>query len=185
MARVVAYLAGGIAVVLAMDFVAATTGVLGPGAAPAEIAAGTPDRSRKGDRLAASRPAGNPNQAIATVEVLGQHDAAILYRDRDGRVLFRTDPQSNVTVIAKGVFLPKVTIREPNEPAREPSRPVRELGRGVDRAPARVPEAAPERKLLDGCDPSFSPVAAPTLSHITGRCIAELKGTQKLAALLQ
>ena len=33
-----------------------------------------------------------------------------------------------------------------------------------------VPAAAP-RQRLDGCEPSFSPVAAPSLSHHTGRCI--------------
>jgi hypothetical protein len=49
---------------------------------------------------------------ITTVEVVGVEDTAIVYRDRDGNVLFKTDPVSNVTVVTKGVVLPEVTIRE-------------------------------------------------------------------------
>lgn len=28
-----------------------------------------------------------------------------------------------------------------------------------------------KKKLMEGCDPSFSPVAAPSLAHLTGRCV--------------
>jgi hypothetical protein len=88
----------------------------------------------------------------------------------DGRFLLRTRPQVdlNVTVIEKGPGETVQRIRDPN--------------RGIGRVPARLPEAAPERKLLDGCDPSFSPVAAPSLSHISGRCIADVGHTPKFAA---
>jgi len=46
-----------------------------------------------------------------------------------------------------------------------------------DRAPmpmeqARERKETPARKkLMEGCDPSFSPVAAPSLAHHTGRCV--------------
>jgi hypothetical protein len=32
------------------------------------------------------------------------------------------------------------------------------------------PEAA-KRKLMDGCEPLFSPAAVPSAAHLTGRCI--------------
>jgi hypothetical protein len=47
-----------------------------------------------------------------------------------------------------------------------------------DRAPALKIEQARDRKnpsptktVMDGCDPSFSPVASPSLAHLTGRCV--------------
>jgi hypothetical protein len=30
---------------------------------------------------------------------------------------------------------------------------------------------SPTRTVMDGCDPSFSPVASPSLAHLTGRCV--------------
>lgn len=69
------------------------------------------NRGNKGDSLPKSANAGEKRR-ITSVEVVGVEDAAIVYRDRDGNVLFKTDPVSNVTVVAKGVVLPEVTIRE-------------------------------------------------------------------------
>ena len=71
------------------------------------------DRAHKGDRLRDVRPAAEQDLAtVAIVEVVGVRDTAIVYRDRGGRVLFRTDPVANVTVIARNVRLPQVTVRE-------------------------------------------------------------------------
>jgi hypothetical protein len=28
-----------------------------------------------------------------------------------------------------------------------------------------------KRKILDGCDPMFSPVVVPTMAHVAGRCV--------------
>ena len=45
-----------------------------------------------------------------------------------------------------------------------------------DRAPAPMEQARERKetpaakKLMEGCDPSFSPVASPSLAHLTGRC---------------
>src|SRR5262245_40925618 len=66
-------------------------------------------RTMKGDRTAAPRATVGGGR-VTTVEVVGVQDAAIVYRDRDGRVLFQTDPLSNVTVISKGFVLPQVTV---------------------------------------------------------------------------
>jgi hypothetical protein len=138
-----------------MDFVASTwTSGVGM-ASPSQVVAGTLDRSRKGDRLNAPRPVDKAGVTVAT---------------GDSRFLLRLHPRSNVTVIEKGLGSPTMNV---GRPSYKPARSIREPGSGADRIPARLPEASPERKKLpDGCDPSFSPVAAPALSHITGRCIA-------------
>ncbi len=88
---------------------------------PAEVAtnvatntvgqSGQINRGNKGDSLPKSANSGTPRR-ITTVEVVGIENTAVVYRDRDGNVLFKTDPVSNVTMVAKDVQLPEVTIRE-------------------------------------------------------------------------
>jgi len=114
-------------------------------------------RVMKGDRMASPRATVGGGR-VTTVEVVGVQDAAIVYRDRDGRVLFQTDPLSNVTVISKGFVLPQVTVRE--TPRSTP-------------APVIVPhniEAVPAIPV--GCDPVASPIAEPALARVTGRCLS-------------
>ncbi len=69
------------------------------------------NRNNKTDALPTVASTTAPKR-ITTVEVVGVEDAAIVYRDRNGNVLFKTDPVSNVTVVTKGVVLPEVTIRD-------------------------------------------------------------------------
>jgi hypothetical protein len=33
------------------------------------------------------------------------------------------------------------------------------------------PEPKEKRRIMDGCDPLFSPVTVPALAHIAGRCV--------------
>jgi hypothetical protein len=137
--------------------------------APAAVA-GSVDRSQKGDRLADPRPADERNLSrVATVEVVGVRDTAIIYRDRDGRVLFRTDPVANVTVIAKDVSLPQVTVRE-HGTATPPKLPVK-----------TIEERESDQQMI-GCDPVASPLAG-SISRRTGRCIASTTTSGRLAAL--
>ena len=37
--------------------------------------------------------------------------------------------------------------------------------------PDRIPERDEARKLMDGCEPVFSPVTMPTMAHVAGRCV--------------
>ncbi len=120
------------------------------------------NRAAKAARLAPPRTYRSDEDAVTTVEVVGIRDAAIIYRDRDGRVLFQTDPVTNVTVISKGFVLPELTVREskrskpaPIEAPRQPSTPV---------------------AIPIGCDPAVSPIAQPQLSHLPGRCLAQRNG---------
>jgi hypothetical protein len=114
------------------------------------------NRAVKADRIAAPRTNIGSDRKVVTVEVVGVQDAAIVYRDRDGRVLFQTDPLTNVTVISKGFVLPQVTVRE--TPRSTP-------------APILVPHtAAPAIPV--GCDPVAAPYVEPKLARVIGRCLS-------------
>jgi len=117
----------------------------------------TVNRGMKTDRIAAPRASVGSGR-VTTVEVVGVQDAAIVYRDRDGRVLFQTDPLSNVTVISKGFVLPQLTVRE--TPQSKPAPIV--VPHNIDAAPA----------IPVGCDPVASPIAEPALARVTGRCLS-------------
>jgi len=75
------------------------------------------ERSHKGSLLA--RPFGRSGVdiPIVEVEVNGRLDAAITLRDRDGQVLYRADPISHVTTVAKRATSAR-TVTAP--PATEP-----------------------------------------------------------------
>jgi hypothetical protein len=170
--QIVPYLVGGLTAFLVMDIAPITSAT--PTPAPA-AALGTPDssinRAAKAVRGSAPRAA-QASLQIATVEVVGLRDAAVVYRDREGRELFRTDPLNNVTIITKGLQLPEVTVRQNSSSAVKPV-PVRELQEQArDRA---KPTKTRTPKVPLGCEPSFSPVAAPSLAHHTGRCMAALE----------
>jgi hypothetical protein len=119
------------------------------------------NRAAKGDRLAAPRPRHGDESTVTTVEVVGIHDASVIYRDREGRILFQTDPVNNRTIVSKGFVLPELTVRETKR-----SVPVRlEVLRGPP-VPAPIPE---------GCDAVVSRYVQPglfqALAHQTGHCV--------------
>jgi len=149
-------------------------------ASPAHTA-GQFDRSRKGDRLTVATPSDSRRHAnVTTVEVVGVRDTEIVYRDRDGRVLFRTDPVANVTVVAKDVSLPLVTVRDTSDAVPQP-KPVRILQEGEQAAPVKTLRDENKIKRPEGCDPVVSPLASNTLSQLAGRCIAAAESLQRLA----
>jgi hypothetical protein len=39
------------------------------------------------------------------------------------------------------------------------------------RETVKTPEQSGKRRIMDGCDPMFSPVTVPTMAHIAGRCV--------------
>ena len=116
----------------------------------------TKRESARTDRLAAPRP--SQAQAITTIELVGLSNAAVIYKDQSGRVLFHNDPATQTTTVAKGVVVPDLTIRR-SAPA------LRNL------VPRDVVRDKRE-KLPIACESAFSPVAAPSLADITGRCFA-------------
>lgn len=134
------------------------------------------DRSHKGDRPTTRSGALAARRVVATVEVVGIEQAAIVYRDRDGRILFRTDPMRNSTVVVRDVALPQVTVREN---AQTPT------------APSVVPPPQPSapdpeatgKKLPDGCEPAASPLSASGTSHVRARCLAMGMGAMRFASV--
>ena len=75
--------------------------------------------------------------------------ATVVRSDRDGRVLFQTEPFSNVTAVSKG-----------DTPRSAPTPVV--VPRKLEAAPA----------IPVGCDPVASPIAEPALARVTGRCLS-------------
>jgi hypothetical protein len=130
------------------------------------------DRSAKADRMPASLSAQAGEKRIAVVEVIGVHDAAIVYRDREGRVLFSTDPVANVTVVTKNLLLPKVTVRETAESQ-------------IERVPVEKTRApnGDKQPPMQGCESGLSPDLSPTFPAAKDRCIVELKPISGFASL--
>jgi hypothetical protein len=175
-ARLIPFLLGGIAALLSFNDLPLLSDASGQRSA-SRVHPLT-NALNKSDRLTVS--ARQPSsEEIATIEVVGLRDPAIIYRARDGRELFRTDPVSNVTVISKGVLLPEMTVRaRTGSPVRElPVDPLRE------QAIERKPPASP--RVPVGCEPLFSPLTQhPSVAHHSGRCMAELPQAPRLAAAL-
>jgi hypothetical protein len=147
-------LAGGVGIALCVSGVALSLSPIKSGSPTSTVA--QVDRTNKGDRIAPPRAADQQPAKIVTVEVIGLTEAAIVYRDRSGNVLFRTDPVANVTVIAKGTPLPEVTVRERAEEIV---------------TPLPVPQKAPRERLI-GCDPVASPLSSPAFADMFGRCLS-------------
>ena len=108
------------------------------------------NRGAKADRLAPARA----QRSEGTAATLENRDAATIYRDREGRVVFQADQLSKVTVISKGFVLPQLPVRE------------------TRRAPVPTPASSDQRKPVPiGCDPLASPISQPQLARLTGRCL--------------
>ena len=123
----------------------------------------------KGDRLPVV-PSVSRRATVSTIEVVGAREVTIVFKDRDGQVLFRSDPLANSTIIAKDVDLPVITLKE--EPAASTA-PV------VQRPPPRQeggdpPPAQPRRSKQIGCEAPVSALARSDASRVPGLCLAAL-----------
>jgi hypothetical protein len=77
-----------------------------------------------------------------------------------GAVSSKPAPAFKVNRAAKGDLFaaPRTAVRKvPVETIKNPARPVR--------------EQSDKRIIMDGCEPSFSPVTVPSMAHIAGRCV--------------
>ena len=161
MFHVTSSLLGGLAAVTAWALVAPTSdpaaNVSGAGDGGAQV-----NRANKADRLVAPPLNRGAPAAVATVEVIGVSDATIVYRDRDGRILFQTDPLSNVTVVSKGFALPQLTVRETSHSTPVPIE-----------APHQPPAMPAAPAIPIGCEPLASPIVQPHLSRVAGRCVSQ------------
>ena len=186
MGHITSYLIGGLAAVTSWSMVAPGD----PGSTPQPLsaafhspastdAAGSAvNRAAKGDRLGPIQP--GEKQAVATIEVVGVNDATIIYRDRNGNMLYRTDPMNNVTVIAKGVKLPDITVRQTNQSAVTPM-PVEVPGKSGNKSGT---ESGDKTRMPVGCESPVSPYVSPELSHLTGRCISQASPSIQVASAI-
>jgi hypothetical protein len=106
---------------------------------------------------------------IKSVEVVGVRGASIVYRDRSGNILFRTDPLANVTVVTKNVELPEVTVRE-TETTK------------VERVPA---DEAQRSEQPRGCESEFARPAPEALTRMSSRCVTDLGDSARSYAALR
>lgn len=179
MGFITSYLLGGVAALAAWSMVAPADSGVGPASivtafqSPGVMgrAGNGVNRADKGDRLATMASQPSEKKPVASIEVVGVQDAAIIYRDRDGNVLYRTDPLTNTTVVAKGVRLPEITVRQDANSAT--------TAVPVD---VRVKESE-HHDMPIGCEPAASPIASPHLSHLTGHCISLAEPLTVLAAI--
>jgi hypothetical protein len=123
------------------------------------------DSPVRGDRLAPPRP--GARQEIKVIDAQGIDDTVVVYLDREGRLLYRHDPRGAMTIVGKGVILPAV-----NGARRAPTM-----------QPAPLSRPAPRQKLPLGCEPAFSPVVAPAMADMAGRCISRLGQKLNVARL--
>jgi hypothetical protein len=129
-----------------------------------------PERSHKGDRLAPRTGVGR-KAVVSVIEVVGGHNKVTVYRDRDGHVLFSSNPRRSVTLAVKNAVLPQVMIGDDQDPVVPQNTPVSDPD-----AASKLPPLAP------GCEPAVSPLAAPLLARRPSRCVAVLYGLAKWAA---
>jgi hypothetical protein len=129
------------------------------------------DRTNKTDALPVQPSAPASRHRVAVIEVVGVRDASIVYRDREGQVLFRTDPLSNVTVVVKNAALPEVTVRETVRTK------VDEVPLRAPRVPAKKPDAPV------GCETPFGPLDSPSPPAAIDRCISDAGAPTKFSAV--
>jgi hypothetical protein len=160
MGRFVFLASGAIVAVLATAYQASS------GLIPvAPVGANNVDRSAKGDLLTSARVGPRQSPAIASVDIAGGGSPLVVYRDQDGQVLFSADPIAQETTFSKDFQLPaRLTIQTAVQPL--PQRPV------TPSAPTSAREPKREPKLLIGCEPTVSPLAAPALARLSGRCLS-------------
>lgn len=142
--------------------------------APQERVAHTASMTGKGDRLSAPRAEAGERAVVSTVEVVGLTQATVILRDRDGTILYRSDPASNTTLVVKGADLPVVTLKE--APATPVSRQSPEAPAVQGQTPKREGQDTPgdgaRRSRPIGCEGSVSPLVRGESQRAPGRCLS-------------
>jgi hypothetical protein len=121
----------------------------------------------KGDRMIAPVPSANP-ATVSIVEVVGVAQATVILRDRDGKVLYKSDPQSGTTIYARDTDLPVVTLKEDMK-APAAQHPVNR--REGNEVPSEQKQKA--RKPV-GCLGDVSPLVKASADRMPSLCLALL-----------
>jgi hypothetical protein len=122
--------------------------------------------STKGDRVAGPVRIGNPT-SVSIVEVVGVTDAAVILRDRDGQVLYKSDPRTGVTTFARNTELPVLTLKEGLQ-----SRPSQHLA--IRREGNEAPQQKQKTRNPVGCMGDVSPLAKASVNRMPSLCLASL-----------
>jgi hypothetical protein len=124
--------------------------------------------STKGDRIMAPVPSTAP-ATVSIVELVGVTEAMVILRDRDGKVLYKSDPRLGTTIYARDTDLPVVTLKEDLQTpvAQHPVR--RQEG---NEAPGEQKQKS--RKPV-GCMADVSPLAKGSSDRMPSLCLAFLE----------
>ncbi|MEE1654788.1 hypothetical protein VB618_01160 [Microvirga sp. CF3062] len=106
---------------------------------------------------------------VSTVELVGVSQAMVILRDRDGKVLYKSDPHSGTTIYARDTDLPVVTLKE-NVQAPATQHPVSQQ-EGIEAPREQKPKA---RKPV-GCLGDVSPLAKASADRMPSLCLAFLQ----------
>jgi hypothetical protein len=119
----------------------------------------------KADRLAPPQAA-RSRATVSSVEVIGLSNASVVLRDRNGNVLFRSDPVTNTTLVAKDSELPVITLKETatSPVAREPVS-----------SDGQTPPSEEHRKAMPGCEGPVSPLVKQAQGRGPGLCVVQLE----------
>ncbi len=121
----------------------------------------------KGDRMREPLAVGS-RATVSTVELIGVAQATVILRDRDGRVLYRSDPQSGVTTFYKNTDLPVITLKEEAQGPVVQHPVTRKEGNEVQQ------EEKPKRRNPVGCMGDVSPLAKASAGRSPSLCLAHL-----------
>jgi hypothetical protein len=124
--------------------------------------------SVKGDRFAAPVPTSKP-VAVSTVELIGVTNAAVILRDHNGKVLYKSDPRTGITTFARDTDLPVVTLKDETRGpiAQHPVR--RQEGTETPR------EQKPKARNPVGCVGDVSPLVKESSNRVPSLCLASLE----------
>ena len=126
--------------------------------------------SAKGDRMMTPVPSANP-ATVSIVELVGVAQATVILRDRDGKVLYKSDPHAGTTIYARDTDLPVVTLKEEMQ-APAAQHPVNQ--REGNEAPGEQKQKA--RKPV-GCIGDVSPLAKASADRMPSLCLALVEQT--------
>lgn len=130
-------------------------------------AAQSPDApvQSKGDRLPQASSS-IERRTVSTVELVGVSRTTVILRDDKGDILFRSDPLTNTTIVARDVELPVITLKQ------EEKSPVGTLD-PAERREGNQPAAPTGRKPKTlGCEGAVSPLAKGH-TGLPSLCLAE------------
>lgn len=125
--------------------------------------------SSKGDRLASVQPA-ETSENISIVEIVGLAEATVILRGRNGEVLYRSDPRSGITTIAKNTDMPVLTLKEDMQgPAvQHPAAPTSQSGEEPRKTKRQTPV---------GCMGDVSPLVSASANRSPSLCLASAESS--------